>query len=55
MSCDFWLIVESLFDSAGEESRSMFYQRTHRPRYISTEYEHVLEQCLLMFMKKLIV
>jgi len=27
----------------------MFYRRTHRSRYIFTETEHVLEQCLLMF------
>jgi len=33
----------------------MFYRRTYRSRYISTESEHVLEQRLLMFMKKLIV
>jgi len=31
----------------------VFYRRTYRSRYISTESKHVLEQCLLMFMKKI--
>jgi len=31
----------------------VFYRRAHRSRYILTESEHVLEQYLLMFMKKI--
>jgi len=45
----------TLFDSTRKESRSVFYRRAHRFLYILTESEHVLEQYLLMFIKKLIV
>jgi len=46
----------TLFDSAQEDSRSVFYRRTHRSRYLSTESEYVLELINeKMFMKKLIV